>query len=172
MDLDILDSPRYKTHVEDSAIDAYLSEVKNRKAGKSNPKFEELEVNIDDVDEESFEECLNKALKDVYENVNSFKLTECKFKKDTNQLILEGIVKFNSGKQRTGRYTFNKCIVKENNKIKLIGKSNLFEGINKCVLLGTLDTANCLTTNIISYKGHIGKDLIEGYASASKEKLN
>ena len=164
--LDILDSPRYKTNIADSTIDAYLQEVCDRKA----TKVEAIEISIDDVDEASFEECLNKSLKKVYSNVDNFKLTECKFRKDTNQLIMEGIITFNSGKTRTGRYTFDKAIVKEDNKIKLVGQNNLFEGVNRCTLIGTLDTANCLTTSIITYKGHIGEDLVEGFACAHKRK--
>ena len=165
-DLDtLLDSQNYKTKISDASISSYLDQVKQRR-----PAQEELDITIDDVDEESFDECLSKALTRIYQNVSNFKLTECRFDSQTNQLILEGIVTFKSGKTRQGIYTFDKAILKENNRVKLVGHSNLFEGVNKCTLLGTLDTANCLTTSIISYKGNIGKDLVEGLAGISSKR--
>lgn len=186
-DLDtLLDSPNYKAKVSDSVIDAYLNKVKQRrnnsratesvedvkdtKSNNKSYKVEDVEIAIDDIDEESANECLTEALRKVYENVKDFKLNECRFNKDTNKLTLEGTITFNSGKTRAGKYTFNKAIVTENNKVKLVGNNNLFEGTNKCTLIGTLDKANCLTTDAVTYKGFIGKDLVEGFAHKNNKR--
>ena len=56
---------------------------------------EEIEIDMDEFDEESFDELGEGYLKKVYENVNSFKTSNVSFIKD--KLILEGVIKFNSG---------------------------------------------------------------------------
>ena len=64
----------------------------------------EDEFNIDEFDEESFDEIGESFLKKVYENVDSFNTTSVKL--SNNKLVVEGLIKFKSGKEKTTSFKF------------------------------------------------------------------
>lgn len=80
------------------------------------------DVDIDEFDEESFDELGESYLKNVYENVKSYKTESGKFL--GNKLMLEGVITFKSGKQGKTRFMFESKSVNSNGDI-------LFEGFNK-----------------------------------------
>ena len=80
------------------------------------------DINIDEFDEESFDELGESYLKNVYENVKSYKTESGKFL--GNKLMLEGVITFKSGKQGKTRFMFESKSINSNGDI-------LFEGFNK-----------------------------------------
>lgn len=80
------------------------------------------DVDIDEFDEESFDELGESYLKNVYENVKSYKTESGKFL--GNKLMLEGVITFKSGKQGKTRFMFESKSINSNGDI-------LFEGFNK-----------------------------------------
>ena len=98
-----------------------------------------------------------KTLKN-YEDVNDFSLTECQFNEETNQLIVEGLIKFDSGKTKTTKFMFNPC------------GANCLEGYNfdicdtKAFTLGSRlsEDKKTLFTESLGYHYHIKDDLVEG----------
>lgn len=82
---------------------------------------EEVDYDLDDFDEESFDGLGESYLKRVYENVNSFKTTEVRQK--DNKLMLEGIIKFNSGKEKKTSFIFEATEATSNGKVKFLGEN-------------------------------------------------
>lgn len=75
---------------------------------------------FDEFDEESFDELGESYLKEVYENVESFKTTEVS--KDANNLIIEGVIKFASGNEKKTSFLFE-SVKTEKGKIRLVGEN-------------------------------------------------
>lgn len=84
------------------------------------PEDEYVDYDIDEFDEESFDDLGESYLKNVYENVNSFKTSNVSVKGNT--LTVEGIIKFNSGKEKTTQFIFESNNSK-NNKLTFIGEN-------------------------------------------------
>lgn len=85
---------------------------------KDNSEDDFVDYDIDDFDEESFDDLGESYLKKVYENVNSFKTTGVSSKGNT--LTVEGLIKFNSGKEKATQFIFESNSA-SNNKLNFIG---------------------------------------------------
>lgn len=67
---------------------------------------ENTNEDVEELDECSLNENVSNYLSNMYKNVKSFETTRCSL--DQNKLIIEGIINFNSGKNRTTKFTFIK----------------------------------------------------------------
>lgn len=109
------DDPNYKTVADGKAV---RNATKSAKAIlKGLGLLENLE-GVEEIDEASFGECIEKELKELYSNVDSFKCKDCKIEDD--KLIVEGIIGFKSGKSRKTSYIFESA-TKGKNGIGLYG---------------------------------------------------
>lgn len=81
----------------------------------------EIEIDMDEFDEDSFDELGEGYLKKVYENVNSFKTSNVSFLKD--KLILEGVIKFNSGNSKKTNFVFGIREATKSGKVRFIGEN-------------------------------------------------
>lgn len=81
----------------------------------------EIEIDMDEFDEESFDELGEGYLKKVYENVNSFKTSNVTFIKD--KLILEGVISFTSGKSKKTNFVFGMREATKSGKVRFIGEN-------------------------------------------------
>ena len=115
--------------------------------------YEEIEEEFEELDECSLNEHISKYLTNVYKNVKSFEATNCAY--ENNKLIVEGIIKFNSG-------SINKT------KFEFLKESNAFIGENKDLCKGlnfTLNYTNknkTIITESFKYKYNIGKKVVKG----------
>lgn len=100
-------------------------------------KFEET-TEIDDFDDDGFNKLGEGYLKEVYENVKSFKTTASKLTKD-GRLVVEGLITFKSGKSGKTEFVFEK-ISSSNGKLKFIGENLKISNNKKAFRLnGTLN---------------------------------
>ena len=114
---------------------------------------------VDDFDEEKFNKVTENYLTNVYSNVQSFETTACNL--EDNKLIVEGIIKFTSGKTKNTTFTYETK--------RALGKSIVLEGLNadftteKAFTLSCkVDTENCLIVESLNYKYTINNTLVEG----------
>ena len=84
------------------------------------------EVDVTDFDEESFDELGESYLREHYDNVIGFKTVNAKIFE--NSLIVEGVIRFESGSSKGTTFVFE-ATGKENNDV-------LFEGYNKQISRG------------------------------------
>jgi len=78
---------------------------------------DEISIDVDDFDEDSFNELGESYFKNVYDNVSSFKTSSVSDK--DGKVVVEGVIKFNSGKSKKTNFVF------EANKSKVKGKTVL-----------------------------------------------
>lgn len=103
---------------EDSGFDELMDMLENEPISEAEveamldgPLFTDKEEEVDfevveDFDEESFNEHLSRYFTEVYSNVKAFEVTSCELKE--NRLVVEGLIKFNSGKERKTAFSFEK----------------------------------------------------------------
>lgn len=84
------------------------------------------EFDVEDFDEESFDELGESYLREHYDNVDGFKTVNAKV--FNNSLIVEGVIRFNSGSSKGTSFVFEPVNMGKN--------SVLFEGYNKQISRG------------------------------------
>ena len=109
---------------------------------------------LEDIDEESVNECTTNYLKEVYSNVDKFELTQGDIK--NNVLVLEGIIKFHSGAERTTTFGYNL-----NNGLNLRGVNEDLAKGGEFVMSCTLEGKKLIAESL-SYKYEVNGQLIEG----------
>lgn len=82
---------------------------------------EEIEIDLQDFEEDSFNEIGEQYLKKVYENVNSFKTS--KVSSINNRLIIEGVISFKSGSNKKTRFVFESNEATKSGMIRFRGKN-------------------------------------------------
>ena len=97
----------------------------------------EIDMDIDDISEDEFNELGESYFKRVYSNVDSFKTTSAKIKNES--LILEGNISFKSGKKKNTQFIFEGSTLSKTGKAKFIGENaQLSNGKKSFVLRGKL----------------------------------
>ena len=82
---------------------------------------DEIDYDIDDFEEDDFDELGESYLKEVYDNVNAFKTSKVSLKNE--QLIVEGVIKFNSGKSKTTQFIFEAKDATKAGNVRFVGEN-------------------------------------------------
>ena len=103
------------------------------------PEDEEMvDVDFDEFDEETFDNIGESYLKKVYENVDSYKTSEVKLSKD-NKIVIEGLIKFNSGNVKKTSFIFESKDMTKAGKLRFIGENcQISRGKKSFTLIGNL----------------------------------
>ena len=142
--------------VEDEMIapltDEEKAEIENNEEVVDEPVEDEFE--IDEFEEETFNELGESFLKRVYENVNSFKTSSVAYKK--GQLVVEGLIKFNSGKEKSTSFIFEKFKNTKRNKVVVTGLNETFSKSKSAFMLkGDLKNKKFVSESLIyNYSTH------------------
>lgn len=110
------------------------------------------EVELESFDTNTFEELTNKFLNKVYENVDSFKVTQGIL--NENNIIIDGTIKFKSGKTKNSRFVFEQTKRKlSKNNVKYVGINETFtkESKRPFTLTATINN-NELVFDTLKYK--------------------
>ena len=101
------------------------------------PEDDYQDIDIDEFDETSFDTMGESYLKNVYENVDSFKTS--KVQMSGNGFIVEGVIGFKSGKNKNTSFKFEAKDCK-NNKVRFIGENlQISKGRKSFTLKGTVN---------------------------------
>ena len=113
------------------------------------PAEDEVDIEVDEVDEESMDELGESYFKRVYENVNGFRTTAVR--QNGNSLVVEGKIKFNSGKVRKTSFMFEALDATKAGKVRFVGDNkNLTEGKKAFMLTGKMK-GNKLIAESLNY---------------------
>lgn len=113
------------------------------------PAEDEVDIEVDEVDEESMDELGESYFKRVYENVNGFRTTAVR--QNGNSLVVEGKIKFNNGKVRKTSFMFEALDATKAGKVRFVGDNkNLTEGKKAFMLTGKMD-GNKLIAESLNY---------------------
>lgn len=110
------------------------------------------DIDVDEFDEKEFDTLGEKYLRNVYENVKSFKTT--KGSVAGNKLKLEGLITFKSGKQGKTNFIFEAKSVNKDGKLKFIGENVQFAKGHKTFTLNGRMEGNKLITESLTYNYH------------------
>ena len=109
-----------------------------------------LDFDFDEVDETSFDELGESYLKNVYENVDSFKTTN--ISATDNQLIVEGVISFKSGTTKNTGFIFEAKDATRNGKLRFIGENKHFSRGNKSfTLVGSMNESKKFICESFTY---------------------
>lgn len=112
---------------------------------KTEDKFQEVDVN--EFDEEEFDELGEKYLRQVYENVKSYKTLNGKV--NGNTLKLEGLITFKSGKQVKTNFVFEAKSINAKGKVKFLGENKQFaKGKNAFTLSGKISKGKLIAESL------------------------
>lgn len=104
----------------------------------------EEDMDIDEVDETALDELGESYLKEVYENVESFKTSEVS-STDTH-LVVEGVIKFKSGAEKKTGFIFEAHSVTPDGKVRFTGKNEHFSrGAKSFILTGKIENKKLIS---------------------------
>lgn len=106
-----------------------------------------VDVDVEDFDEESFDELGESYLKRVYENVNSYKTN--KVSAEGDKLIVEGTIKFTSGKSKPTSFIFESYRATKSGKVKFIGENaQITKGKKAFTITGNVNKNKFMTESL------------------------
>ena len=133
-------SAEEKEETGEEVIEPVTNEIKD----EIETENDDIDIDFDEFDEESFDELGESYLKKVYENVNSFKTQ--KVEQKDNKLIIEGLIKFNSGKEKKTSFIFEAKDATKKGKVRFIGENlQLTKGKNAFTLKGNINEGKLIT---------------------------
>lgn len=104
----------------------------------------EEDMDIDEVDETALDELGESYLKEVYENVESFK-TSGVSSTDTH-LVVEGVIRFKSGAEKKTGFIFEAHSVTPDGKVRFTGKNEHFSrGAKSFILTGKIENKKLIS---------------------------
>lgn len=109
----------------------------------------------DEIDENLFDNLINKYCTRVYENVKEYKTTTG-YTQDNN-LVLEGLLTFKSGKTANTKFIFEKKMTKEN-QVKYVGLNESFSKGKKAFALNCKVENNKILAESLSYNYKVTVD--------------
>lgn len=107
------------------------------------------DIDFDEFDETEFDQLGEKYLRRVYENVASFRTTRGKL--NGNNIVLEGVIGFKSGKQAKTTFTFESKVVTKTGKLKFIGENAQFAKGKSAFTLTGVKKGNKLVAESLTY---------------------
>lgn len=131
---------------------------------------DDIDVDVDEFSEEDFDELGESYLKKVYENVDSYRTTSAKTQ--GNKLLVEGLIKFNSGKEKKTSFVFESRTITKSGKAKLIGENlQISRGHKSFKLTGTINNGKFISESLnYNYRVKNGSESQRVYGTAKKSK--
>lgn len=115
--------------------------------GMETEEGSEEDVDIEEFDEESFDELGESYLKNIYENVNSYKTTKVSTR--ANKLKVEGIIKFNSGNTKKTSFVFESKDINTKGKVSFIGENlNITRGKKAFTVKGEVNKGKFISESL------------------------
>ena len=111
------------------------------------------EILIDSLDEETFDKVVNRYLEATYNNVENYKTTNCSI--DGNNAIIEGIIKFKSGKEKQTSFNLN-GVAGKNDKIRFVGMNEMFSKSKKAFNFICKNDKGNLISESLTYRYNAG----------------
>jgi len=132
---------------DDVKISPVSDETQSEINPVSNDEDDYEDIDIDDFSEEEFNELGESYLKNVYENVNSFKVNNVS--QGQNKLVIEGIIGFSSGKKKKTSFVFEAKNIDKQNRVKFIGENlQMSRGAKSFTLCGKVSNGKFISESL------------------------
>lgn len=115
--------------------------------GEEDFNNEDVDLDVNEFEENSFDEVAESYLRNVYKNVNSYSTSNVW--QSNNHLIIEGMIKFASGKQKRTQFVFESKDATKSGKVRFIGENTqISRGKKSFLLRGSLDKGKFLSESL------------------------
>lgn len=94
---------------------------------------DEEELDIDEFDEEAFDEMGESYMRKVYGNVKDYTTTH--INENAGSVIIEGLITFESGKQKDTKFVFENASISKRGKLVFEGYNKTFTKANKAFMI-------------------------------------
>ena len=155
---ELFNSDEFKQPISEEEVEGYLGESSS---------FESVFEEIDELDDESIQNCICESLTEVYSNVENFVMESCEMNNGTFKI--NGTINFKSGNTTATSYVFNEAKRIDENRIALNGINETLSKDGSFVLEAKVNTANkSMVANTLSYSYKINNNLVEGLIKNNK----
>ena len=148
---------------------AEVAECKEGLKEELEPTIKTCEVTVESFDEGKFDSLVTKYLKENYSNVKAYKTTDAGIFKDTNRVVMEGIITFKSGKEKQTKFIFEAKEITNKNLLKLVGINEMFSKGKAFTLLGKVDN-NKLLSESLAYRYKVDGKRISGKTESFRKR--
>ena len=137
---------------DEEVIEPVSDEVKSEIEAGSEKEIDgefgdEVEVDMDDFDEESFDELGEAYLKKAYSNVESYKSVSATA--NDNRITVEGVIKFKSGNEKKTKFVLESKEVTRSGKSRFVGENlQIAKGKKAFTVFGTLSEGRFVTESL------------------------
>ena len=128
-----------------------------------------VDVDVDEVDDESFNRLSESFLKKVYENVKSFRTTSAAT--NGNTLVLEGLITFKSGKSKPTTFKFEANKINSKGKIRFLGENKDISSGRKSFALNCKVSKKAIIPESMTYN-YVARGLNESQRVTGTVRLN
>ena len=110
------------------------------------------EFMVEDIDESRFDKLINQYLISTYNNVESYTTTSGKVDNANNIIVLEGTIKYKSGKEKATSFVFEAKSSTKNGRLRFVGVNETFtKSRNAFSLYGRVSKGGCLRCESMHY---------------------
>ena len=128
-----------------------------------------VDVDVDEVEDESFNRLGESFLKKVYENVKSFRTTSAAT--NGNTLVLEGLITFKSGKSKSTTFKFEANKINSKGKIRFLGENKDISSGRKSFALNCKVSKKAIIPESMTYN-YVARGLNESQRVTGTVRLN
>lgn len=108
---------------------------------------DEIDMDVEEFDEESFDELGESYLKNIYENVNSYKTT--KVTEANNKIKVEGLITFNSGNEKKTSFVFESKDITTTGNARFVGENlNITRGKKAFTVKGKITEGKFISESL------------------------
>lgn len=108
---------------------------------------DEIDMDVEEFDEESFDELGESYLKNIYENVNSYKTT--KVTESDNKIKVEGLITFNSGNEKKTTFVFESKDATTSGNVRFVGENlNITRGKKAFTVKGKITEGKFISESL------------------------
>lgn len=119
------------------------------------------ELKLESFDEKGYDRIVNRYLRENYANVKSYMTTDAAIDDQGNKIMLEGIIKFKSGKEKPTKFVFEAKEVTKKKHIKFVGVNETFSKSKAYTLIGTVADKRLISESL-SYRYDAGDRKVKG----------
>lgn len=114
------------------------------------------EIKLENLDENAFDKLINKYIHNIYENVSEYKTVDGSIDDKNGQLVVEGTIKYNSGKETKTKFVFEAVATTKRGSLKLKGLNETFTKARKpFTLIGRVRRNNTLYCDSLRYNYNV-----------------
>ena len=144
-------------------------EVTELDLGKQESLQKTGNVILESLDESKFDRLVIKYLKETYTNIRSYKTTDAAVDDNNNKIIIEGLITFNSGKEKKTTFVFEAKEITNKNQLKLVGMNETFTTGKAFTLLAGTENGRLLSESL-SYRYTIDDKKVKGKATSFQKR--